>query len=340
MTPCADRDRLTPSRRHDPLPPFLRSPSWPVDVRQLADVVHLDTTSPAKRAAAIAQVHDDFRAVVGGEGPCRSVVEAILTHSFWYPLEGHTAERRHQRSLTRPVDDLPERRVFLVGDTIGLDDLAHPPLELVRQGLQERRPQDPFDLTHSPANVHRHAVVIVQADQNALIPLDDRVHTVTQQISPLVDLTSLAVASAVLGEHVPRHQQADAPVSGSSSALGHPVLGDQASIPDDSDLVTQEACSPVTRMGDEGLFHRQGELEFTLTELAQPISNVPGLARWPHEPQEKVVRVTHMGKSPVVGVARVFRAQLAAFSQEAFDLFAVFSLPCLLDKTADASVRW
>src|SRR3954471_3594208 len=31
-----------------------------------------------------------------------------------------------------------------------------------------------------------------------------------------------------------------------------------------------------------------------------------------------VVRVTHMGKSPVVGVARVFRAQLAAFSQEAF----------------------
>src|SRR3954468_9031820 len=100
MTPCTDRDRLTPSRRHDPLPPFLRSPSWPVDVRQLADVVHLDATSPAKRAAAIAQVHDDFRAVVGGQGPCRSVVEAILAHSFWYPLEGHTAERRHQRSLT------------------------------------------------------------------------------------------------------------------------------------------------------------------------------------------------------------------------------------------------
>src|SRR4051812_12604536 len=91
----ADRDHLPLPGAHDLLPPFLRSPPRPIDVCQLADVVHLDRTlASAQRASTEKHVHDGLRPPARGFVPCHVVAEAVLSHPVWLLPEGHTAEGR------------------------------------------------------------------------------------------------------------------------------------------------------------------------------------------------------------------------------------------------------
>ena len=61
MASGADRQGFPPTRREDFLPLSFRPPSWPIEVGEFAEVVHLHRASrPTQRALFREYVLDDF----------------------------------------------------------------------------------------------------------------------------------------------------------------------------------------------------------------------------------------------------------------------------------------
>src|SRR5262245_57634111 len=111
MAVSADDQGLPLSSRHDPFPRCLGAAPWPVDVRQLADVVGLKVR--LLRATQLAlpgqQALHDLGAPCPGSEPGLVESEVNDAHPARNPLERDPAEHGSQRLLAGALDEDPKR---------------------------------------------------------------------------------------------------------------------------------------------------------------------------------------------------------------------------------------
>jgi hypothetical protein len=151
---------------------------------------------------------DDFRALMTGIKPRRIEIEVEGWYALWFADEGNATEFGHQGLFPVTLDNDPEYRtpVFRVGLVLPVN-VGGATLVLVGKRFRERRFQYPLHLGHPLAHVQRHAVVVVQATQDALVCLDEGVVVVVETFRTVDDLPSTCVALSEARDRLLGHLQ-------------------------------------------------------------------------------------------------------------------------------------
>src|SRR6266851_1373744 len=204
---------------------------------------------------------DDFRALMTGIEPCRVENEVEGWYALWYTDEGDATEFGHQGPFPVTLDNDTEHRasIFRVGFVLPVD-LADAALVLVGKRFRQRHFQYPLHFGHPLTHVQRHAVVVVQATQDALVCLDEGIVMVVETFRTVDDLPSTCVALSEVRDGLFGHLQEDFAVCRSGPCLRPLSFADGGEVtvpPHHTHVVAEEPGFPRHRMGDERLARRK-----------------------------------------------------------------------------------